>query len=190
MTEANNSENREGEKPFEVRDGRNDTKAHTRPASKPEAKEKSIVDGAKEATDAVGKTVVAAALAGAVATGAAAVTPDQIHLPDPTPIVQTIDQGVDQPDQVVDDQDTKKASAWKSIWQVLKFVLLALFVAAGFMLAALQGCAACAGPLAAPVQNTASSSQASSADDVANSAMDDAAQASAGSSGGTVSSAA
>ena len=119
------------------------------------------IDGMKDAADAAGKTVVAAALAGAVATGAAAVTPDQINLPEPTPIVQTVDQGQDQPDQTVDDQAEKKAAARKNLFKFLKYAILALFFAAAFIFGMLQGCAACSGTLAAPLlQDSSSSSQA------------------------------
>ena len=121
----------------------------------------SPLDGMKEAADAASKTVVAAALAGAVATGAAAVTPDQIHLPEPTPIVQTVDQPVEEPDQTVDDQAEKKAAARKNLLKILKYALLALFFAAAFLFGILKGCAACSGSIAAPLlQDSSSSSQA------------------------------
>ena len=119
------------------------------------------IDGVKDAADAAGKTVVAAALAGAVATGAAAVTPDQINLPEPTPIVQTVDQGQAQPDQTVDDHAEKKAAARKNLFKILKYAILALFFAAAFIFGMLQGCAACSGTIAAPLlQDSSSSSQA------------------------------
>ena len=122
------------------------------------------LDGMKDAADAASKTVVAAALAGAVATGAAAVTPDQIHLPEPTPIVQTVDLPAEEPDQTVDDQAEKKAAARKNLLKILKYALLALFFAAAFIFAMLKGCAACSGSLATPLlQDSSSSSQAAEA---------------------------
>ena len=118
------------------------------------------LEGMKGAAGAAGKTMVAAALAGAVATGAAAVTPDDIHLTDPVPIVQTVDTTADLPDSTVDDQEQKKASAVKRILEILKYVLIALFVAAAFLFGVLQGCASCTGQLAAPVQSSESSNSA------------------------------
>ena len=154
------------------------------------------LDDMKEAADAAGKTVVAAALAGAVATGAASVTPDQIHLPEPTPIVQTVDQPVDLPDQTVDDHSEKKASAWKSIFKILKYAILALLFAALFIFGVMGGFAGCASQCAAPImQGSSSSAEASvSADssvaaDEAASASEDAAQESSAASEDTATSA-
>ncbi|MBQ9069498.1 MAG: hypothetical protein IJ131_10685 [Eggerthellaceae bacterium] len=113
---------------------------------------------ARDAAEVVGKTAVAAALAGAVAAGAAAVTPDQIHLNDPAPIVQMVDQGVDQVDTTVDDQTAEKKSAWKRLLQILKYALLALVAVAAIVFGVLQAAASCAGPLAAPPAGDASSS--------------------------------
>lgn len=118
------------------------------------------LDEVKGVADAAGKTVVAAALAGAVASGAAAVTPDKIHLPDPAPIVQTADQGVDLPDSSVDDQAQKKTSAWKSIFKILKYALLALLFVAGIVFGIMKGCASCTGQLAAPPADSSASSSA------------------------------
>lgn len=120
-----------------------------------------------ELTQAAGKTAVAAALAGAVATGAAALAPEQIVLPDIPPMVQTLNVGTggDLPDSVLDEgqQDAAtKSSIWEKIFQILKYALIALFVVAGVVFGVLQGCASCAGPLAVPGQSTqeASSSEA------------------------------
>ncbi len=114
-------------------------------------------EGVKGVASAAGKTAVAAALVGAVTTGAAAVVPDESHLPTPVPIVQVIDQDADAADTVVDDQEDKKDAAWKRILQVLKYALLALFFAAMFVFGVLQGCASCVGPLAVPAQTSDSS---------------------------------
>lgn len=123
-----------------------------------DAQARGVRGGVKEAADAAGKTVVAAALAGAVVTGAAAVTPDQINLPDPTPIVQTLDQPVDLPDQTPDDHADKKSQNIKRLWQFLKFMLVALALLAGVFFGMISGCAGCAGQCAAPVLQDASSS--------------------------------
>ena len=141
--------------------------------------DESALGDVKGVADAAGKTVVAAALAGAVATGAAAVTPDQINLPEPVPIVQTVDQGADLPDQTVDDHADKKASAWKNIFKVLKYAILALFFAAAFFFGVLQGCAGCAGQAAAPIMQDTSSSEVEASASTETEASEDAAASSA-----------
>lgn len=129
-------------------------------------------DSIKGVAEAAGKTAIAAALAGAVATGAAAVTPDQINLPEPVPIVQVVDQDVDTPDSVVDDEAEKKTSAWKKILQILKFLLIAAFVIGALVFGVLQGCASCAGTLGVPfVSSESSASSSGAAGDVSSSAV-------------------
>lgn len=120
-------------------------------------------DSIKGVAEAAGKTAIAAALAGAVATGAAAVTPDQINLPEPVPIVQVVDQDVDAPDSVVDDEAEKKTSAWKKILQILKFLLIAAFIIGALVFGVLQGCASCAGTLGVPFVSSESSASSSGA---------------------------
>ena len=118
--------------------------------------------------EAAGKAALAAVLAGSVTAGAAAITPDQIHLPEPTPIVYVIDQPPAVPDTVVDDEKPSKASLLERLLQFGKFILLALALVAAIVLGITQGCASCAGPLVAPVdltqsaQSSASSQPASS----------------------------
>lgn len=112
-------------------------------------------DTLEDLKQAAGKTAVAAVLAGAVTTGAAAIAPDQIVLPDIAPMVQTVDVGTggDVPDSTADqDQHAKatKSSAWKKFFQILKYALIALFIVAGVIFGVLQGCASCAGSLALP----------------------------------------
>ena len=118
-----------------------------------------VLEGAKQTAEAAGKTAVAAALAGAVATGAAAVTPDQIHLPEPVPIVQTLDygSGADLPDAPADDTQDTKAAAWKRALTILKYALIALFAIAAFVFGMLSGCASCVAGL--PFTTDASSSE-------------------------------
>ena len=104
---------------------------------------------------AAGKAALATVLAGSITTGAAAITPDKVVLPEATPIVQVYDDGsgVDLPDSVSDDEQKSKSSILKKILQILKYALIALFFLAALIFGLLQGCAACAGNLGAPVDN-------------------------------------
>ena len=121
------------------------------------------LDGAdeiKQAASKTGRTAVAAVLAGSITAGAAAVTSEQIPLPDPVPIVHTIDigGGVELPDSVVDDSHHADKSSWRKIIKWLLMALAALALVVGVILGALQGCISCAGPLAAPVDSSVESS--------------------------------
>lgn len=90
-----------------------------------------------------GKVAVAAVLA---ATLSAPVDPDAVVLPDPTPIVQTVDLGVqpDQPDSVV---HADKKSTFKKILKMLGIALSILAVAG----AVLFGVAKCTGSAILPI---------------------------------------
>lgn len=102
--------------------------------------------------ESLSKTAMAAVLAGSIAVGANAVTPDQINLPDPVPIVQTIelDTGGDIPDDVADDEEQTKQSNWKRAVKFLLIALATMMTAAGIAFGALQGCASCTGSIALP----------------------------------------
>ena len=52
-----------------------------------------VLDDLKAAADKTGRGAVAAVLAGTIAVGAAGVTPDQVPLPEPVPIVHVVDMG-------------------------------------------------------------------------------------------------
>ena len=119
-----------------------------------------VLDDLKTAADKTGRGAVAAVLAGTIAVGAAGVTPDQVPLPEPVPIVQTVDMGggVELPDQVIDDQDQADKQSWRKILKIILMALAALALVAGLVFGAVQGCTTCAGPLAAPVGSSQESS--------------------------------
>ena len=119
-----------------------------------------VLDDLKAAADKTGRGAVAAVLAGTIAVGAAGVTPDQVPLPEPVPIVHVVDMGggIDLPDEVVDDQQQADESAWRKIIKIILMALAALALVAGIVFGALQGCTSCAGPVAAPVNSSQESS--------------------------------
>ena len=120
----------------------------------PDTRDGDVLDDLKDKADKAGRAAVAAVLAGSIAAGAGALTPDQVQLPEPVPIVQVLDMGGDQaPDTVVEDQQDEKQSPWRKILKYLLFALAALALAVGVVLGALQGCTSCSGPLAAPVSS-------------------------------------
>lgn len=100
-----------------------------------------------------GKVAVAMALASTLA--GATITADQVHLPEPVPIVQTIDLGagsggVDAPDTAADEQKSEKSSIWEKIINILKYALIVLLFVAAVFLGVTKGCSACVGPMAVP----------------------------------------
>ena len=100
-----------------------------------------------------GKVAVAMALASTLA--GATITADQVHLPAPVPIVQTIDLGagsggVDAPDTVADEQKSAQSSIWEKIVNILKYALIVLLFVAAVFLGVTKGCSACVGPAAVP----------------------------------------
>ncbi len=120
----------------------------------PDTRDGDVLDDLKDKADKAGRAAVAAVLAGSIAAGAGALTPDQVQLPEPVPIVQVLDMGGDQaPDTVVEDQQDEKQSPWRKILKYLLLALAALALAVGVVLGALQGCTSCSGPLAAPVSS-------------------------------------
>ena len=137
---------------------------HQSDDSYPHVSTRSLIGSARDVADGASKTAMAAVLAGTIAVGANAVTPDDINLPEPVPIVQMIDQPVaDVPDDVVDDdQDKQRSQAWKKALKFLLYALVAMLMVGGLAVAALQGCVSCAGPAAVPVTNSSSSSSSSS----------------------------
>lgn len=123
--------------------------------------QEAALNGARHVADTAGKTAMAAVLAGTIAAGAQAVTPDQIHLPDPVPIVQVIDMGhsPDAPDDSSDEQDQTKSMAWKKALKFLLYVLVAMAFVASVAFGALQGCVGCTGSVAVPSTSDAQEQQ-------------------------------
>lgn len=116
--------------------------------------------------DAIRENAGKVAIAAMLATSLTAVPPSQTDfpLPEMPPIVQVMDLGAgDQPPAVVDDQqDDVKASVWKKVLEILKYVLLALLLVGVLVFAGINGCASCSsGPVAAPTAADGSSSSAS-----------------------------
>ena len=93
------------------------------------------------------KVAVAAALASTLAVAPA--SPDQVQLPQVTPIVHVIDFGADHPapDQPADQATDERQSIFKKIMKALAVALIALLMAAGLLFGAAKGCvSSIAGP--------------------------------------------
>ena len=98
-------------------------------------------DEAREKLRAAGKAAVAAMLVTTLT--ATPLSPDQVPLPEPTPIVQIYQPPADEPPTIVDDQAPDKTALWKKVLKVLKYVLIALILAAVCLFGAVKGCASC-----------------------------------------------
>lgn len=103
----------------------------------------------KKAAGAAGAAVVLAA-----SLGTAQVATDQVTLPEPVPIVQTlkIDSDVAPPDDAaaVDEQDEKRSANWLLFLKILKYALIALIAVLALIFALVKGCASCTVPFLAP----------------------------------------
>lgn len=96
-----------------------------------------------------GKVAVAAVLATTLTT--TPIDPDQVQLPQATPIVQILQTQPDQPTTTTDDDDTdQKSTTWQKILKILKYALIVLLLAGGVAFGAIKGCAAIAGSIALP----------------------------------------
>ena len=109
-----------------------------------------------------GKAAVATMLAATLS--AAPLNHTDFPLPEAVPIVHVInlDNPTSLPDNPDDTHHDSKASVWEKILKILKYLLFALAFVVAFALAALNGCASCVGPAAAPVTQEASASSSSS----------------------------
>ena len=72
-----------------------------------------------------------------------------VTLPEPTPIVQIYSPYVDDVEPAEDDEDDE-SSRWRTILKILRFLAIALLLAAGIAFGALKGCAGCSAALLVP----------------------------------------
>lgn len=98
------------------------------------------------------KVAVAAVLATTLTT--TPIDPDQVQLPQVTPIVQVYQAPNDQPPAAADDDDAdQKSTTWQKILKILKYALIVLLLAGGVVFGAIKGCAALTGSVALPGDN-------------------------------------
>ena len=77
---------------------------------------------------------------------------DLMSLPDPTPIVRTLESFEDEEPPVPDDDDDDEASRRRErLLRLLRLLALAIFLALSLAFGALKGCASCAATFVAPV---------------------------------------
>ncbi|MGI6220824.1 MAG: hypothetical protein ACOYIP_02950 [Coriobacteriales bacterium] len=101
----------------------------------------------------------AAGAAGAAAVlvatlGSASIDTDQVRLPDPVPIVQTLDLGSGAPvadaADAVDASDEKRSSAWEWFLKILKYLIVIIAAIVALVFGLIKGCASCAAPVPGP----------------------------------------
>lgn len=108
-----------------------------------------------ERLDAMGRTAIKVAASAVVATSLASALAEPPHielmsLPAPTPIVRVYEPYDDDlvPDE--DEQDDESSSRWRRLLKLLKYLVVALALAASITLGMLKGCAGIAGGLLLP----------------------------------------